>query len=386
MTCKVTVQKNTLSESLAIIGRAVGNHANLPILANVLIEKEEDRLRLSATNLTIGVSVWMDARMDGDLGLTLPARTLTDVVNTLTEPEVAFSVNGQPEISLANGAYKGVIKGIPASEFPAIPDFDASNGIPLDTRAFCEMVQRVAFAASSDDSRPILNGVLLNMDEKAMSMVATDGFRLAHDRVTLSEPLPRRQLVLPAAALKEASRILNAAHVNKVSLLLPEKGSQAILKAERLQIVLQVIDGKYPDYQAILPKGYKTRTVVRTAELLKSCQQAAIIARDGSNIVRFHLQPVPENLPATEGVRSGKIFLRAEAGETGTSEIELEAAGEGHGMEIAFNVKFFQDGLETVSSRDVVIETNAHNTPSVIHPVDKEEFFYVLMPMHIDGR
>jgi len=156
MTCKVTVQKNTFAESLAIVGRAVGSHTHLPILSNVMLSKDEGQLRLSATDLTLGVTVWMDAYMDGDLGLTLPAKTLTDVVNSLVEPEVMFSVNGKPEASLKCGTYKGVVKGVEASEFPTIPEFDVSNGIPLDANTFKEMIQNVSFAASMDDSRPVL--------------------------------------------------------------------------------------------------------------------------------------------------------------------------------------------------------------------------------------
>ena len=136
MTCKVTIQKNTFSESLAIIGRAVGSHAHLPILSNVLLSKDEGQLRLSATDLTLGVTVWMDANMDGDLGLTLPAKTLTDVVNSLVEPEVVFSVNGKPEAALKCGSYKGVVKGVDASEFPSIPAFDVSDGVSLNASVF----------------------------------------------------------------------------------------------------------------------------------------------------------------------------------------------------------------------------------------------------------
>jgi DNA polymerase-3 subunit beta len=135
MASKVTVQKNMFAESLAIVGRAIASHPHLPILSNVLISREEDQLRLSATDLTLGVSVWMDAKLDGEVGLTLPAKTLTDMVNSFTDPEVVFSVNGKPEASLKCGSYKGVVKGVEASEFPAIPQFDVSSGIPFEAGA-----------------------------------------------------------------------------------------------------------------------------------------------------------------------------------------------------------------------------------------------------------
>jgi DNA polymerase-3 subunit beta len=378
MTCKVTVQKNTFAESLAIVGRAVGSHTHLPILSNILLSKDEGQLRLSATDLTLGVTVWMDAHMDGDPGLTLPAKTLTDVVNSLTDPEVVFSVNGKPEAALKCGTYKGIVKGVEASEFPSIPEFDVSSGIPLDANAFKKMIQNVAFAASVDDSRPVLTGVLMNMDRKSASMIATDGFRLAIYKVELPVTLGKTQLIIPASALKEVVRIVGATKANKITLFLPSSGSQVVLRCENVQIVSQLIDGKFPDYQAILPKGYKTRAVVNTNDLLKACKQASIIAREGSNVVRFHLQPGPD--------QTGKVKLLAESDETGTSEIEIGATVEGQGLEIAFNVKFLQDGLEAITAKNVVIEANAHNTPAVIRSTGEEENLYVLMPMHIDGK
>lgn len=378
MTSKVTIQKNTFAESLAIVGRAIASHTHLPVLGNVLISKEEGQLRLSATDLTMGVSVWMDARMDGDIELTLPAKTLTDVVNSFTEPEVTFSINSKPEAALKCGTYKGVVKGIEAEEFPKLPQFDTSGGIPIDAATLKEMIRAVAFAASVDESRPVLTGVLIQLDGKTISMAATDGFRLALHKMEVAVPLEKKPLIIPASVLKEILRILSATKASTITLYLPSAGSQVVLRLENVQIVSQLIDGKFPDFQVIIPKGYKTRTIVDTGELLKACKQAGIIAREGSNVVRFHLQPGAD--------QSGKVKLLAASAETGESEIELDATVEGQELEIAFNVKFLQDALEAISTKRVVIETNTHNTPATIRPASEQEAYqYVLMPMHIDG-
>ena len=377
MASKVTVQKSIFAESLAIVGRAIASHTHLPVLGNILISKEEGQLRLSATDLTMGVSVWMDAKMDGDIGLTLPAKTLTDVINSFTEPEVTFSVNGKPEAALKCGTYKGVVKGIEAGEFPNLPQFDTSGGIPIDAATFKEMIRAVAFAASVDESRPVLTGVLLQMDGKTIAMAATDGFRLALHKTEAAISLEKKQLIIPASVLKEILRILSVTKANTITLYLPSGGSQVVLRLENVQIVSQLIDGKFPDFQVIIPKGYKTRTIVDVGELLKACKQAGIIAREGSNVVRFHLQPGAD--------QSGKVKLLANSAETGESEIELEATVEGQELEIAFNVKFLQDALEAISTKCVVIETNAHNTPATIRPAGEQNGYrYVLMPMHLE--
>ena len=378
MTSKITIQRCALAESLAIVGRAVGTHAALPILSNVLLCKEEGQLKLSSTDLTLGVSVWMDAAIDGDLSLTVPAKTLTDVVSSLAEPEIIFSTNGKPEFSIKSGSYKGIVKGIEGSEFPAIPKFDVSEGIVIGASSLKSMIQSVVFAASPDESRPVLTGILVTLDGNAISMVAADGFRLAIRKAELSTSTGKKQLIVPAAVLKETARILSAFKGEKVTLFIPPSGSQMVFRCEHIQLISQLIDGNFPDYNAIIPKAYKTRTVLPTVELLKACKQAGIIAREASNVVRLHLQP--------GGDQTGKVQVLAESDETGKSEVELVATVEGQELEIAFNVKFLLDALEAISSRNVVLETNAHNTPAIIRPAGEEDYQYLLMPMHLDNR
>jgi DNA polymerase-3 subunit beta len=354
----------------------VASGPHLPVLANVLIASEGGQLRLAATNLTLGVSVWLDARLDGQLALTLPAKTLTDIVNSLADSEVQFSVNGKPEAAIKGGTFKGVVRGIEATEFPAIPEHDVSNGVALDASILKEMIQATAFAASIDEARPVLEGVQLSLDGNSLSMVATDGFRLAIKKATLPVSVGSQQAIIPASSLKETVRILSATKPDQVHLLIPQKGSQVVLRVANVQLISQLIDGRFPDYQAIVPKGYKTRTVLATADLLKACKQAAIIAREGGNVIQLRLTPGED--------QAGKVTVLAESGDTGKSEVELPATITGPELTIAFNVKFLQDGLEAVRAKNVVIETHAHNSPAVIRPAGEEEYQYILMPMHID--
>jgi len=256
----------------------------------------------------------------------------------------------------------------------------------MDASLFKEMIQRVAFAASIDETRPVLTGVLMSMDGNTMSMVGTDGFRLAICKAILQESFAKKQLIIPASALKEVARILSATKTARINFVLPPNGSQAVLRCENVQIVSQLIDGKFPDYHAILPKGYKTKVVVPTSDLLKSCKQASIIAREGNNVVRFHLKPPSRDVSQPGENQTDNLVLLAESDETGTSEIELEATVEGQELEIAFNVKFLQDGLEAITTKNVVIEANAHNTPAVIHSNGEEDNLYVLMPVNIEGK
>jgi DNA polymerase III subunit beta len=384
MTCKITLQKNIFTESLAIVGRAVGSRTALPILSNILLSKENGGLQLSATNLTFGASVWMDANMDGDFALTLLAKTLTDVISLLGESEFVFSANGKPEVSIKSGSYKGVVKGIEASEFPVMPEYDMSAALSLDAAMLREMIQSTVIAASADEARPVLTGVLLSIEGNQISMVAADGFRLAIRRAHLPEKVETRQVIIPAASLKEVMRILSAVRANKISMLVPPKGSQVVIRCENVQLVSQLVDGRYPDYQGIIPKSFKTRMVVSNTDLMKACKQAGIIAREGGNVIRLHLVPGED--------QTGKVQVLAESNETGTSEVELAAAVTGVEMTIAFNVRFLLEVLDVIQTMNVAIEMNANNTPAVIRPVVEREsrpnleegYLYVLMPMHID--
>ena len=161
----------------------------------------------------------------------------------------------------------------------------------------------------------------MSMDGKTVSMVGTDGFRLAICKAILPEPFAKKQLIIPASALKEIVRIMNATKTARITFVLPPNGSQVVFRCENVQMVSQLIDGKFPDYQAILPKGHKTRAVLDAGDLLKACKQASIIAREGSNVVRFHFQPGAD--------QTGKVKLLAESDEAGASEIELEVMIEG---------------------------------------------------------
>ena len=377
MNSKVTVEKSAFSESLSIVGRAVASSPHLPILSNILISSDGGQLRLAATDLTLGVSVWMDAQLDGPISLTLPAKTLTDIVNSLADSEVQFTVNGKPEAAIKSGTFKGVVRGIEASEFPAIPEHDVSSGIALDASLLKEMIQATAFAASMDEARPVLEGVQLSMDGNTLTMAATDGFRLAVKKATLPDNVSSKQVIIPASSLKETLRILSTTKPDQVRLFIPSKGAQVVLRAGQVQLVSQLIDGRFPDYQMIVPKSYKTRTILATADLLKASKQAGIIAREGGNVIQLRMTPGED--------QSGKVTVLAESGDTGESEAELPATVTGPELTIAFNVKFLQEGLDAIRTKNVVIETTSHKTPAVIYPTGEEEYLYILMPMHVDG-
>ena len=373
---KVTVLQENLARGLSIVSRAVSPRSTLPVLANVLIASDEGRLRLSATNLEMGITCWIPARIEQDGSTTVPSRTFSDLVNTLPGEQVQLALNTQTQnLHVQSGASNNDIKCIDAQEFPPLPVPDMEGAIQLNVVDFKEMIHQVAFAASTDEARPVLMGVLMVVDKDKVTMAAADGFRLSVRKAVLSSPAPQPfNAVIPARALSELARVASDGE-EMIYMVAPKGRGQVIFRVKDVELVTQLIDGTFPDYQQIIPRGHKSRTLVSTASLLKACKQAEIFAREGSNVARLDIKS------ANGG--SGEVEISATSEETGKNETIVEATVDGSSVLIAFNVKFLREALEVIKSPNVALETSAANAPGVVRPVGDEDFLHVIMPMHL---
>jgi DNA polymerase-3 subunit beta len=235
----------------------------------------------------------------------------------------------------------------------------------------------VAFAASVDEARPVLMGVLLKVEKDQVTMAAADGFRLSVRKAVLSSPAPNPlTAIIPARALSELARIASDGE-DMISMVIPKGRGQVIFRVKDVELVSQLIDGAFPDYHQIIPRNYKSRTLVSTASLLKACKQAEIFAREGSNVARFDIKA------ANGGSTPGEVEISATSEETGKNETIVEATVDGSGVLIAFNVKFLREVLEVIKSPNVALETSAPNAPGVVRPVGDDNFLHVIMPMHL---
>ena len=374
---KVSVSQQHLAHGLSVVSRAVSPRSTLPVLANILVATDEGRLRLSATNLELGITCWIGARIEEEGSTTVPARTFTDMVSTLPSEQVNLSLNTRTQtLNVRCGASITDIKGIDAQEFPPIPVPDLAEGIQLNVTDFKEMIQQVVFAVLTDDARPVLTGVLVSVAGSEISMVATDGFRISIRKNDLAEAAVRpMQAIIPARALSELARIATDGDQN-ITMIIPPGRGQVIFHLKDTELVSQLIDGNFPDYKVIVPRTFKTRTVVSTPALLKACRQAEIIAREGTNVARMNTMPAGDMKPGT-------VEVSAQSEETGSSESRIDATIEGIPLLIAFNVRFLREVLEVIKTPNVSVETNAANTPAMIRPVGDEHFSHVIMPMHL---
>ncbi len=372
---KVTVNQQQLAHGLSIVARAVSPRSTLPVLANVLVATDEGRLRLSATNLELGITCWIGAQIIEEGAITVPARTLTDLVNTLPSEPVQLALNTRSQtLNVRCGTSNTDIKGIDAQEFPPVPVPDLVEGVALNVADFKDMIQQVVFAVSTDEARPVLQGVLMTITGSEVTLAATDGFRISVRKAPLSNPVRPVTAIIPGRALAELARIA-ADGEETMTMVVPPGRGQVIFHLKDAELVSQLIDGNFPPYQSIVPRAFKTHTILSTASFGKACRQAEIIARDGNNVIRLSLYP--------HGDAPGEMEISAQTEETGNSEVKLDATIDGPQLVIAFNVRFLREVLDVIHTPNVALETNANNTPALIRPVGDEEFQHVIMPMHL---
>lgn len=372
---KVSCLQENLAKGLGIVGRAVTTRSSLPVLANVLLETDKNRLKLAATNLEVVITCWIGAKVEEEGAITIPARTLTDLVSNFPQEQVNLNLNKTSQtLHVTCGRTEANIKGIDAQEFPLIPEPDQENRIRIEPPVLKQMISQVAFAAASDDSRPMLTGVSTTFDGNQVIMAATDGFRLslrsAQIAGQVAEPL---RAIIPARALNDVARIISD-DLEAVYISFPQGRNQIIFDMDNVVLVSQLIDGNYPDYKPIIPRRHTTRSVLGTAEFRKACRTADIFAREASNTARVAIDPGGDMAPAYATITATSV-------ETGNNEAQIDASVEGQPIEIAFNVKYMADVLNVIDTPQVALETTGPLDPGVIKPVGDTDFIHIIMPM-----
>jgi DNA polymerase-3 subunit beta len=373
---RVSCLQENLAKGLSVVGRAVATRSTLPVLANVMLSTDNGRLKLSATDLEIGINCWIGAKVEEDGATTVPARSFIDLVNSLPPERIDMELIVRTQtLNLLCARYEANLKGIDAQEFPLIPSAEEGEGqITLEPDVFKRMTEQVVLAAATDESRPILTGVLAKFEGNRLTLAAADGFRLSVRTAELPAETKPASVIIPARALAELARI--STDEEDITMAITPTRKQVLFHAPNVDLVSQLIEGNFPDYQQIIPKSYSTRTVVNTNSLLRACKTASIFARDAANIVRFQIAPGGE-------LAAGHITIAATSAELGDNVGEIDASIKGDEIEIAFNVKYLIDVLSVMDSAQIALETTTSSSPGVIKPVGDVDFVHVIMPMHV---
>jgi len=377
---RVSCLQENLAKGLAIVGRAVATRSTLPVLENIYLGTDDGRLKLAATNLEIGITCWIGAQVEEEGSTSVPARVISDLVNSSPPERIDMSLNVRTQtLQIQCAQFQAQLKGIDASDFPIIPTAEQDGAILVAPDTLREMIAQVTFAAATDETRPILTGVLTEFEGANLTMAAADGFRISVRKAPLPEAVAENiRVIIPARALQEVARIMGDQE-DPIKILVTPKRNQILFHMQNADLVSQLIEGNFPDYRQILPTSHATRTVVDTGEFLRAIRRARIFARDAANMVRLQISAESKAGPA-------HVRIVAEAAELGDNVEEIGASVEGEDIEIAFNVRYLIDVLGVLNTAQTVIETTDATSRGVIRPAGDVDFTHVIMPMHIGQR
>jgi DNA polymerase-3 subunit beta len=370
---KLSVMQENLARGLSVVSRAVSTRSTLPVLANVLLRTEDGGLRLTTTNLEIGLVYWVPAKVDADGATTVPAKLLTDLVTALPGgSKVELETGANETLHLTAGPFQSHLKGIDAEEFPSIQAVGERPTTRIAQDVLKQALEETAFAAATDEARPILTGVLWRFDGDSVTFAAADNYRIAVKTIPILDPVSEMSVVIPARALTELMRILGETD-EPIDVILAQSRNQVLFHLQGdqpIDLVSRLIDGQFPNYQSVLPKAHTTRAILDREELLRAVRPAALIAHESANIVKLQISSNGE---------SG-IVVSANA-EIGDHVGQVEADVEGDGTSIAFNAKYLADVLEKVTAEQFALELQGPLAPGVFKPVGDDRYVHVVMPV-----
>ena len=410
---KLSALQENFSQGLSIVGRGVSNRTTLPVTQNVLLSTENGQLKLTATNLEIAISTWIGAQIEEEGSITVPARLLTEFINSLPQERIDINMKEDPlGLNIECARFEAQINGITAEDFPPIPNVDSGAIGKISSEIFSKAVSHIAFVAATEDSRPVLTGVKVDITGQKFTLAAADGFRLAVYKGELVESISEDvSFIIPAKTLQEINRLANNQSSPVEFTVTPSK-SQVLFRLDNIEIVSQLIQGTFPNAAGLIPDGYEeakkkinksieeinisleskeitqeeadaklkeeeaknnTKITVKIDDFLRATKTAAIFARDGSGIVRIN---------TTEG----NLSIASRAEEIGENQGEIDAKIEGDSSRIAFNSKYLMDVLEILGDGEVSLQTTGESSPGVLRPIynsSNSEYVHVVMPMFV---
>ncbi|KKP97322.1 MAG: polymerase III subunit beta protein [Candidatus Moranbacteria bacterium GW2011_GWD2_36_12] len=379
---KLTCTQENFKKAIYSTERVVGKQITLPILENILLETEGGMLKISATNLEIGVFLKIGAKIEEEGKITVPARLLSNFVNNLPSVStVSLSVVDQT-LHIESGSSKAQIKGLQAQDFPIIPEMEGDFLFSLPAQEMKEAIPRLSVCVSLDSTRPELTGLNVVLDKLEVRLAATDSFRLAEAVVTLIKDNPQAydlflekttSVIVPLSTILEVLRVINP-ETQEIKIAIEE--SQIFFQIDNVRIVSRLINGKYPPYQQIIPESFTTRVFLSKEDVLRAVKIAGIFTHSKSGEVKF-----------TVNEETKEVLVQSKAEEVGENKTSLNAEIIGPSQEALFNPRYMADGLQAISTPYLVLLMNSGSSPAVLRMVQgekKEEmlnYTYIIMPI-----
>jgi len=366
---KLTTKRDLLVSKLSIVSRAVSTRGATQALSGILFSASDGTVALAATDGEMGLRTALEAEVEGTGTVLLPGRLLSELARSLGDESVEIELReAEHDVEIRSGGSSFHLRVLPSEDFPNLPD-EGGEPLKIPAPALAETVDLVAPAASRDDMRPVLTGVLVTAAGEEMTMVATDSYRLAVKRTELEGAIGGElEANIPAKALRELGRLVAGGEVEEVAVsLLP---NQAVFKAGAILLNTRLIDGQFPNFRQLLPESYEHDVRLPRPEFLE--------------VVRRVSQLAQRNAPLRLSFSQGELKVSASTPDVGDAEETMPAAFEGEPLEIGFNPEFLRDGIESVEGDEVVLRLISPLRPGLLQPVDNEDFRYLVMPIRLN--
>ncbi|MBR0598420.1 DNA polymerase III subunit beta [Sinanaerobacter chloroacetimidivorans] len=366
---KFTCNQQSLSKALNTVSKAVTSRTTIPILKGILLEASNDNtLTLSASDLDLSIEKKIEVSVEEEGSVVVSARLFSDIIRKLPNEDIEIEELENNNIIIRCLSSEFMIVGLPAEEFPNIGEINEEQKISLEKELLKEMIKKTSFAASIDESKGIIVGVLIEMEEDSLNMVALDGFRMAVTRENMKNE-ENRKIIISARILNEINKIISETEEQKeISVILDEK--KAVFLLEDTRIVLRLLEGDFIKYKDILPKENKVKVKVSRTDLLNSIERASLLAKEGKN-----------NLIKLSIFRD-KVIITSRS-EEGNVKEEVFIEKDGTDLDIGFNSKYILDVLKVVTDSQVVMEFNTSVSPCLIKPVEGNAYEYLVLPVRI---
>ncbi|MEB3232408.1 MAG: DNA polymerase III subunit beta [Leptolyngbyaceae bacterium] len=384
---KLTCSQADLNTHLSVVNRAVPSRPSHPILANVRLAADEQTLSLTGFDLSLGIQTSFNAQVETPGRLTLPAKLLSDIVSRLPDGDITLTADENQMVTLTCSSGEYQVKGLPADEYPELPTMEESDVVYLPAAALGDGLKGTLFATSSDETKQLLTGVHVRTEQDGLEFAATDGHRLAVVQ-SVSEPADAADgdgdnvlatgdfdVTVPGKALRELERMLQmqpSSDSSSGAIAVRFDQGQLIVDWANQRLTSRLLEGQYPNYNQLIPKQFSRQVTIERKLLISALDRIAVLADQKNGIVKLSLDPAKST-----------VLLSVDAPDVGSGKESVAAQISGDALDIAFNVKYLQDGLKALSSSEVQMQCDTATSPAVISPLGGVKMTYLVMPVQI---
>jgi DNA polymerase-3 subunit beta len=364
---KFTTTKQALVEALGIANKAVSSRSSIQVLSGILVDVRQDGIMLSATDMEISIKVPLQGRAEQPGSLVVPARIATDIARSLPIGDVVVEQKaGETQVEIKAGESVFSLHSLPAADFPQLPVF-SGEGFTIEKELFLETVDRVAPSASRDETRPVLTGVLIQFEQSAVQMVATDSYRLSVKDTSVVSTVPDKlQVIVPARTLLELSKI--ASGTNDDSLTIEPTENQVLFQAGGISLISRLIDGQFPNYRQLIPETFDYEVAIDHDELLDAIRRIGLLAQ--------------KNAPLRLRFADNTLTVSAESQDVGKAEESLPIQFSGEELQIGFNPEFLEAGVASIKEETVYLRLISPLRPGLVKG-KAEDYLYLVMPIRL---